>query len=72
MFCNIFQLFLSVLIKLALIMESVDQVMTDANDDDYKWIGKETLASETSRNVQIKLSRVSLRLKAKNNFWQKK
>jgi DNA repair ATPase RecN len=53
-------------------METEQKLSTEAEDDDMRWIGRETVASSSSSNITFRLSKVSQRMKAKNTYWSRK
>ena len=54
-------------------IDTVEKLMTEATDDDFRWIGRKAAQQpEAAKHINFKMKQIIPRLKSKNAFWQAK
>ena len=54
-------------------IDTVQKVLNEATDDDFRWIGREAAQQpEAAKHMNFKMKQILPRLKNKNAFWQTK
>ena len=54
-------------------VDPVQKVLNEAQEDDYKWLGREASQQpEAAKHMNFRMNKILPRLRSKNAFWQTK